>query len=93
MKDDTCMPMQKQGMISQLVDGEVLILNNQGAEVHQLNEVASLIWSYCDGAHSIDSIALLLLEKYAVSEMQAAKDTAQTVSQFKEKGLLESVDR
>ncbi|VAW59544.1 hypothetical protein MNBD_GAMMA11-2923 [hydrothermal vent metagenome] len=88
MQDDIYMPMQKSGIISQLVDGEMLILNNQGAEVHQLNEVASLIWSNCDGSHSVENITQIVFQQYSVSQTQAAKDVAEAISRLNEKGLL-----
>jgi methyltransferase-like protein len=89
MNDITFIPITKPDLINQDVDGETLILNNQGAEIHQLNEVASFIWGQCDGQHSIDDIAQLLLQHYSVSQQQATIDVAEIIEQFKTKGLLE----
>jgi len=44
-------PVRAENIITQDVDGEALILNNHGAEIHQLNDVASVIWNYCDSKH------------------------------------------
>lgn len=82
-------PKQKTNLINQDVDGESLILNNQGAEIHQLNEVASLIWSSCNGQNTLQGIAAILCEKYDVSETEALADVTLVINQFIEKELLE----
>lgn len=89
MNDITFIPVRLQGIITQDVDGETLILNNQGAEIHQLNEVASFVWGHCDGSCSVESICQLLLKNYNVSEDQAVKDVVAVIEQFKAKGLLQ----
>lgn len=83
-------PKQKSDLINQNVEGESLILNNQGAEVHQLNPVASLIWENCDGLHTIQNITDILLQEYDALPEQALSDVTGVISQFKEKGLLEN---
>lgn len=81
-------PVRTDDIITQDVDGETLILNNHGAEIHQLNDVASLVWKYCDGKHSITDIVQILLNHYAVSHEQLTHDIETVICQFKEKGLL-----
>jgi len=81
-------PVRAENIITQDVDGEALILNNHGAEIHQLNDVASVIWNYCDSKHSIADIIHIILNNYAVSEKQASDDVNAVISELQDKGLI-----
>ena len=42
---------------TQVVDGEMIVLDRQQGVVHQLNKTASYIWEQCDGQRTAAEVA------------------------------------
>ena len=76
----------------QEVDGEILVLDRENNEIHQLNNTASLIWKLCDGDHTYDEIAEIIVDNYDVMLEEVVQDIATTVETFYEKGFIETVE-
>ena len=70
-------------------DGELIVLDKDGGEVHQLNEAASLIWNGLSEGLGTDEIAVKLTSAFDVEHETAMSDVQATVAQFVELGLLE----
>ena len=47
---------RRNDIISREIDDEVLLMDNQAMQIHQLNRTASYIWSKCNGSISEDEI-------------------------------------
>jgi len=81
----------KQGLIAQSVDGELLILNREQQQIHQLNPVASFIWNKLDGQQSNDQLVTAIIEKYEVEQDVAKHDLESLLSELSDLNLIEVV--
>jgi hypothetical protein len=69
-------------------DDATFLVDAAHAQLHELNEVGSLIWSLCDGQHSSQQIAQAVVEAFDVTLEEALRDTEAFLSQLREKDLL-----
>jgi pyrroloquinoline quinone biosynthesis protein D len=67
--------------------GRLLLV--RGREAFELDDVAALIWSKCDGRTKEDEIVATVAEEYAVDERTAREDLQGFVAELRTKGLLE----
>lgn len=74
--------------MTRVVDGEVVILDQPGETVHQLNATASYIWSACIGGQSAADIAARLATRFDDVPETAAADVLATLEEFRRLGLL-----
>jgi hypothetical protein len=70
------------------VDGEVLLLDIESNQIHQLNETASFIWRNCRDAASVLEITRSLAGKFDVDEETAAKDVAAVLDKLQTLNLI-----
>jgi Coenzyme PQQ synthesis protein D (PqqD) len=70
------------------IDGEAVIISPEDSHVHELNETASIIWTYADGTHSVDEIAGVLAARYEVALLKAKVDVDELIEVLSAKGLL-----
>jgi hypothetical protein len=84
-------PKKRDDVSARVIAGETVVLDRDGGRVHQLNATASYVWERCDGSASPTEIARDLSEQYDVEPDQAVSDVTILVGQFRELGLLESV--
>lgn len=75
-------------VICQEIDGEIVVIKDDGLAVHVLNKTAARIWEMCDGNFGPDEIAAGLCERYDVSLEKASADTRNALAKMMEKGLL-----
>ena len=68
-------------MIRQVVE-DILLLDTESGQVHQLNPTASLIWRKCEDAQSAEVIAELLEMEFDVEHDIALKDVLETLSRL-----------
>ena len=71
------------------VDGQLIVLDKDGGEVHQLNQAAALIWQGLSEGLATDEIAARLTGAFEVAQERAISDVQTTVAQFTDLGLLE----
>ena len=69
-------------------DGELIVLDKDGGEVHQLNQSAALIWQGLSEGLGTDEIAVLLTNAFDVDRKSAISDVKTTITQFCELKLL-----
>ncbi len=81
----------KSGVVVQEVDGELLVLDRENEQIHQLNAIASLIWSCIDGQSGLEQIAARVTEKYEVAPDVAKRDVKKLLEEFSEKNLISPV--
>ncbi len=73
---------------SQQIDGELVILDKDNGQIHQLNSVASLIWQQLEAGLSVDAIVKKLTQFYEVDVAMAKADLDKVLQQFKDLELL-----
>jgi hypothetical protein len=71
------------------VEGETVVLDRQGGQIHQLNSTASIIWNLCDGRSTLAEIENQMAEAFDVDRKTAAKDLAAILWQLRQLNLLE----
>ena len=71
------------GLMEREVDGEVLLLDTESNQIHQLNRTASLIWRKCLEGASAAEIARLVAENFDVEEHRVLDDVDRMISTFK----------
>ncbi len=83
-------PKRRSDVNVRVLDGETVVLDRQGAMIHQLNRTASYIWEKCDGQSTLAEIENQMAEAFDVDRKTAAKDLAAILWQLRQLNLLES---
>ena len=73
-----------------VVEGEMVIMDKESEQIHQLNQTASFIWQLCDGDHDQQQIAEALATAFEIDANTAETDVADTLNKLEEIGLLVS---
>jgi hypothetical protein len=71
-----------------VVEGEMVVMDKESEQIHQLNQTASFIWQLCDGEHDRQQIAEELAAAFDVDAETAQQDVADTLEKLEEIGLL-----
>jgi hypothetical protein len=82
------MPKRREEVIVKELGDEALLFAPDGKAVHVLNQSAYLIWTLCDGAHSIPAIATVMAEHYDVDRASIVADITQTLASLQDKDLV-----
>lgn len=86
-----CVSPKRNDVLNIPVDDEVMLHDQKKRKVYTLNPVAALIWSLCDGSHTADQIVASVTSQFSACEPSAiAPEIHNTLTQFKEHGLLDS---
>lgn len=75
MNLETHFPIPHPQTAGRLIDGEAVLILSDASEINILNGVGSLIFSLCDGQHSIADIVSAVVHDYNVTEQTAVADT------------------
>jgi len=78
----------KSGLLVREVDGEILVLDPERDQVHQLNATAGLIWRHYQSGAEIDEIARRLLTEFDVDEDRALNDVREALENFRRLELI-----
>jgi hypothetical protein len=70
------------------LDTDLLLLDADSDQIHQLNSTARFIWQRCDGKQSAEEIADLLANEFAVESRVALKDVIETLGKLQALNLL-----
>ena len=73
---------RKLGLPWQHIDGQALILNPEKHEAHELNEVASLVWSSLDGETELATIIDNLVIEFEADSEQINSDVLSLAQTF-----------
>ncbi len=79
---------RRQDVITRVLDGEVVILDREAGQVHQLNAVASAIWNACNGAHTEEQIVADLAATFEHVPDTVLSDVRKALEDFNRLGLL-----
>lgn len=70
------------------VEGEMVVVDQESEQIHQLNETASFIWQLCDGKHDRQQIVEELSTAFEVDAETAEQDVTNVLEKLEEIGLL-----
>jgi hypothetical protein len=70
------------------IDGRAVIVQPRLGQVHELSEVATLLWSKADGQRSLDDLAALVAEEFEVTADEAAGDAREFFDHLAGIGLI-----
>lgn len=88
---ESVVPAAKPGIVVEALGDETLLYSAEGKAIHVLNPTANLIWTLCDGSHTISDMEKAVRANFAVPEAHdLIKDVQQTLDTFRGKGLLQS---
>lgn len=73
---------------TQQIDGELVILDKDNGQIHQLNSVAGFIWQQIEAGLGVDVIVKKLTQSYKVDAASAKTDLDKVLQQFKDLKLL-----
>ena len=79
-------------MMVRHVDQELLLLDTDSNQIHQLNQTARFVWQHCDQDHSSEEMARLLAAAFEVEYDVALRDVVQTLEKLRELHLIVDVD-
>lgn len=82
---------KRQNIRSISVEEELMLHDAATKQVYTLNPTAALIWSLCDGAHTLDQIVTAVSTQFGkTTSADIQQDVQQTVASFKKYNLLVS---
>ncbi len=82
---------RKLGLPWQKIEGQALILDAENHEAHELNEVASIIWSHLDGKTQLAAIMDKIAEEFEVEAEELSYDVLTVAQNFVELELAECI--
>ena len=80
-----------EGMMIRDLESELLLLDSQGDQIHQLNPTASFIWRHVDETNSPEGLADLLVQAFDVESHVALRDVVDTLKRFESLNLVKEV--
>lgn len=86
---DSRRPVRNSTTASRVFSGEAVVISPGQNTVRMFNEAGSRIWELSDGQHTIDEIAAVLVEEYAVSADAAYESVTRFVDELLNKELLQ----
>jgi hypothetical protein len=85
-------PVRSPEIIVKEVGSETLLYSNHAGAIHILNPTAKLIWQLCDGNHTLEDMKQKITSSFSVDAgYDIMKDIKQTLENFNEKQLLETL--
>jgi len=79
---------RRDGLILRKVQQDLLLLDTEFNQIHQLNETASFIWENWEQVPDPIGIARLLAQKFDVDEQMVLNDVSAIVGRLQELNLL-----
>ncbi|MDV3239276.1 MAG: PqqD family protein [Gammaproteobacteria bacterium] len=81
-------PVPRADLLIREIEGETVVLNRADGHIHTLNPTASFIWRQLDGEKSVQDIAQLLADAFAVDHATARADVVGIIDRLRELQLL-----
>jgi hypothetical protein len=84
-------PLHKSNLILKDLGDEFLIYSAKHKELHVMNPTAQLIWSMCDGKHSVMAMEEEMRKHFSIPlERDIRGDIQNAINTFRDKGLLQN---
>jgi hypothetical protein len=85
-------PVRRSGVLKQGPAGHFILFNSHDACYFGLDEIGSLVWDLCDGAHSFAEIIARLCEEYEAPQDTVETDLSDLMVELDKRNLLASSD-
>lgn len=79
---------RKETLLSQEMDGELVLYDPGRDRVHTLNPTARLVWEHCDGAHGLEEIVSAFTARYRVDPETARADIERALAHLEKLELI-----
>ena len=86
--DDFC-PKRREDLLKRDLEDGCVLYDQSIKKVFTLNTTAALIWEYCDGSTTIDTLAQELSIAGGKKKEEVLEDVKSVISDFQEKKLLQ----
>ena len=80
--------MSMNGLLVREVEGEVLVLDTEADQIHQLNTSASIIWRLHADGMAAKKIAIALVSEFGIDDDTADRDVDVALARFRELQLI-----
>lgn len=80
---------QRSDVAARVIGGEAVVITPNDSRVHELDPVATFVWSHCDGKRSGWALVDEVLASFDVERDQAARDVDALLQVLSDKGLVE----
>ena len=84
---------KRAGVSTEEVGGQVVVLDAESQEVHQLNKTAGFIWSLIDGSSSPRAMAERLADRFEVDPQTALADVEKILERLRQAHLVVGTER
>ena len=81
-------PIPVNGLYVKELGDAIIILSDNGDELHSLDEVGGFIWRSINGSSTVQDIIVMLLQEYDVGKSQAEEDIKNFLFELEEKKLI-----
>lgn len=82
-------PQRAEDLVWRKIEGEIVILTEDGQKIHTLNRVGGAIWEMADGSKNIDEIAKCICERFDVSPEQAQSGIIEFCTEMADENILQ----
>ena len=82
-------PKRRSDFVERVIDGETVILDRAGGQVHRLNATASCVWSQLNGENSPAAIADYVASQFDSAPDSVLDDVVKAIDNLSQLGLLE----
>ena len=89
MESTSGKPRRAEDLVWRKIDGEIVILTEDGRKIHTLNSVGSAIWEMADGSKDLSEIAEEVCERFEVTRKEAESDITEFCTEMTAKNILQ----
>jgi antitoxin (DNA-binding transcriptional repressor) of toxin-antitoxin stability system len=86
---DEMPPKRRSDLVERVIDGETVILDRAGGNVHRLNATASYVWSQLNGENSAATVAAYVATQFESAPDTVLDDVIKAIDSLDQLGLLE----
>jgi hypothetical protein len=83
-------PVTVSGLCIRELGDTIVIITENGDELHSLDELGSFIWRAIDGISSVQNILDSICNEYEVDRLKAEEDLKKFLSTLKDKNLIDT---
>ena len=81
-------PQQKEKVLSQMASGSLVLLDVNGGNYYELNEVGARVWELCDGTRCVQEVVDVVRQEYSASPESVRADVLELLTDLKDESLL-----
>ena len=82
-------PKAREGITMVELDGEAVLYDDEGGDLHHLNRTATLVFGLCDGTGTAKELSIDLSQVFGVPVAEVEPQVRRLIREFRKAGLLE----